>query len=274
MALPAFADSVGDDDALPSVLSLSGTIDNSDSKSFYFDSDLAIFAGLRLSVGAGNNANATSRLDVKTNSYHTGLSSNPLNDISFGIDYEHWGEDKALLTDTWRIDLTVISENWSVRLAPAHSTITGYTRDTTLVSIPPQFDIDSDRYDGSISYFSPSDWNVTAGYTYFNYSRDVSKVATSLLVAAVLSPETLQLISVLDKRRYLLSFGFNLDDDQVGLDCSRMVSALDGSYYTTVSLFYSKPFATHWAADVSLGQQRTSNNDTINFMNLVLNYFW
>jgi len=269
---PVFA--ADDDITLPSVISASASLDDSDSGSFYLDSDLALPAGLRFSVGGGNNANSATRIDVKTQSYHAGLASNPLDVFAMGFDFEHWGEDNALLSDTWRVDFSLNFDSWALRLSPARSTITGFTRDTTLVSIPPQFEIDSNRYEASFSYFSPSDWNVTAGYTYINYSRDVTKVTTSLRVAALLSPQTLQLISVLDKRRYLFSIGYSIGDDQTGLDLSRTESALDASHYTTLSVFYSKPFATRWAADVTLGQQRANYGDKFNFINLVLNYFW
>ena len=269
---PGFA--AAEDEALPSVLSVSAGYDDTHSSSAYLDSDLALPAGLRLSAGGGNNANANSRIDVKTNSYHAGLASDPLKGVAIGIDYERWGEDNALLSDTWRVDFTVNVADWSLRLSPARSTITGYTRSGISAAIPPQFDMDSDRYDASISYGGSSDWNVSAGYTYSNYSRDVSKVATSLLVALVLSPETLQLMSVLDQRRYLFSVAYNIADDQIGVDWSRTESALDASHYTTTSLFYSKPFGSQWAADVSLGQQQASVGDSFNFINLALNYFW
>lgn len=261
---------IADDEGLPSVVSASASIDNSDSSSFYFDSDLALPGSLRLGAGGGNNANAASRIDVKTTSYHASLATDPLKDVALGIDYEHWGEDNALLSDTWRVDFTVNLADWSLRFSPARSTITGYT----VLRAYPQFDLDSDRYDAGISYFSPSDWYVTAGYTYYNYSRDVSKVTTSLRAAALLSPATLQLLSVLDQRRYSFGIGYNLADDQIGVDWSRTESALDASHYTTLSLFYSKPFLLNWAADISIGQQHASYGDTLSFANLVLNYFW
>lgn len=272
--VPQAACDTTDEQSLPSTISLSISDDDSHSTGGYLDTDTDVFGGLRLGVGYGNNANSTTRIDVKTHSYHVGIASNPLKDAALGIDYEKWGEKDALLMETWRLDMTLNLDAWSLRFSPAQSMITGYTRDTTLVTLPPSFEIDSNRYEASISYFSDSNWNATAGYTYINYSRDVSKVTTSLKVALALSPETLQLISVLDQRRYLFTLGYTLDEDQFGIDWSRMESALDSSHYTSVSAFYSKAIGNQWAVDLTLGQQKPSNGDKLNFVTLVLNYFW
>jgi hypothetical protein len=259
-----------DDEGLPSVLSANASIDDSNSNSFYFDASLALPDELRFGAGGGNNANADSRVDVKTTVYHAGLSTNPLKPVALGIDFERWGDPDNLLSETWRFDLSINIADWSLRFSPAYSSITVYT----LAAPRPEIDMDSDSYGVGLGYYSESGWFVDAGYTHFLYSRDVSKVPTTLLFQFVLSPTTLQLLSALDERRYTVSAGFDISDDQVGIDWSRTESALDASYYTTVSLFYSKPFGLQWAVDITVGQQHASYGETLNFASLGVNYFW
>ena len=260
-----------DMESITSVLYLDVSLDDADGTGFFLDTDLALSEIVRMSFGGGDSFASDYRVDEKTSTYHVGVSVAPVNDFSIGIDYEHWGRDGSLTTESWRLDLVARYGDWSFRLSPEFRTIIVYTTSSN------QAELDSEAYGVNISYYSPSQWFVNLSHQNISYETDFRRPAINLFFLGVLSLQTLELMSVLNDSQTGVTLGYELNGgDQLGIDWLESDAVFDSVSYTNISLFYDKYLSDHWGAVFRVGQQRSDSSAINDLMiySLSLGYFW
>lgn len=266
-------------DSLPSSLTLSGSADDNGGRDAFVDIDLGLPAmhNLRLSLMAGQSRSHSNGQDYDTRDYLLGLSSDPLNDISTGIEYEYWGDEGALITRTWRASLSFNEADWSFALQPQYRDIRLFTSPACqqFPRCPSRFDTSSVGLAANLGLYR-GPWSANLSYSVHDYEHQVSVLATDPRMWRIFSIPSQELATGFDDYRLGLAVYYSPDWGSLGLDEQYSESAVDGtkSYMTTLSLM------THLSDDWSLRLRGgaltvpdTSGGDSL-FAGASLTYSW
>ena len=211
---------------------------------------------------------------LQTRSWSAGISSDPLQTSSIGINYEEWGKKNALTIDTLEIPITWNLPAISLMLTPQQRKIYLQLKKPTAQG-KEELQVDSQGIGLDINWYINSEWSASAGYRHYNYSKNPTRLATDYRAIIAFSPDTLQLASGLDQRQLNLGMSWSQAGTLVGIDWLRATSAIDQSRISTTTLYVSRNFSHNWRIDISGGMQNVPYEDsTLIFGNLGMAYEW
>jgi len=272
-----------DDLSLPepmSVLSSDYSQDSSGGQGLYLNASLAVGLHQRLTLGLGENNQtlAASREQLETSIYHVGYAVETDRNIALGLEYERWGEEGVLITDTLRFSVVWDLPDWSFTLAPQRREIELSTRCNERLlqltgeckKLPSLF---SNGLALGIDYLGIEQWFFSIGYLINRYSEDLvaaKRNTKSRIVLAYLN----QLQSVTDRSQLILGASYFVDTSTLGISWQRNESDMDASLTYATTLFFSADVFNHWSITLSLGQQINVDDSTTEYIGGGLNYYW
>lgn len=256
-----------------SILTLNYSDDDAGGNSVSVEANLGLPDGYRVTFGGGDDFTADYRTETKTSTYHVGMATNPDKPIATGIDYQQWGRIDSLTSETWRLNLDVRSDNWLARVSTELKTVHVFT------TIGTQTDIDSNSYAINLGYYDTGKWFIDVGYKDIDYDKDIrdsGRYLYQLLLAGILSPETLQLLTTLDENQTTVTAGIDIGNDQLGIDWLSSEAVFESVSFTITSIYYDNVLSDHWSANLRFGRQKTdsSNISDLDIYSLSLSYIW
>ena len=101
-----------------SSVSLSVGGDNVSGKNANLDANFVLGNGGSISAGIGSSQMKNPTDTIKTTSARVGYHTDPVEDWSFGIGLENWGEKEKLVTNALRGDVTFLTGDWEFSANP------------------------------------------------------------------------------------------------------------------------------------------------------------
>ena len=265
------AEAFNDDMSTSSTLSLNNTHDNygNNDTNLFVDLELPSHQHIQLSYGksiANDDLSNTRQIGI-------GVSTDPYDTFSLGSELSYWGNSEFLESRTFRSDLTINLENWSVSLSPQLSVITVYLNLTAIS----QYDIYALGNDITLSYFGLSDYIFSASYFVNHYGDSPFDQADPRLRARIFNQiplTTRQLAQSLENNRTHLSVVKLYNWGSLGLDWSHSNFAfIDSATSTTLTADYN----INKTIGIGLGyglQTSSENNSNSSFINTTLYLSW
>ncbi len=225
-------------------------------------------------LSAGESNIESDRSSLRTRYWSAAFSTDPAQAVSVGIAYDKQDSDDAIDIDGISVTVVVNKGNFSFSLTPGQRNIS-LSLNERLRSKRQAPTIESRDILVSASWFASTDWSISATYSNADYNENVGRLATDPRVQLVFSPETLQLSTGLEKRRFTAGIQRYFAQLDTGLEWSHSVSAIDHSTADSVTVLASKALSRAWRIDASTGISRTDYSaDTIFFGDIAVAYRW
>lgn len=261
----------------PSYLGVELGSDEDGGSNTYVDLDLTLPANARLRLSTAESRTAGKSSDITTRSYLVGVASDPLALFSAGVEFEHWGDEGDLVSDTWRLDLGLNGERWAFHVRPQRRTHTLYTDPAVPCAVcPARIEVESRGVAVDAAYFSEGPWSANAGYAKHDYDDKLSGITTHPRLANLLfTPTTLNLANGFQDYQVSLGVSYAESWGVAAYDWVKSVSKLDGAVTYVNTASFSRSLAEQWRLRLSAGWQvAEDSNDSLAFGGLGLTYSW
>lgn len=259
----------------PSYLGVEWGTDEDGGSSLSADTDLTLPGNARLMLAASETRTPGDISDVTTRSWLVGFGSDPLAVFSAAVEVEHWGDEGAFVSDTWRLNLGLNGEYWSFHLRPQQSTHTLYVESSCTVC-PSRVEVNGTAVAVDAAYYSDGPWSFNMGYMKHDYDRDVSVLAQHpRLMQLMFSPATLNLANGFQDYQVSLGLSYAESWGVLGYDWLKSVSKVDGAVTTMNSVSYSTSLSEQWRLRLHAGrQQNEDTGSSLVFGGAGLTYNW
>ncbi|NOZ54666.1 MAG: hypothetical protein GXP08_16280 [Gammaproteobacteria bacterium] len=253
-----------------SILTSSYSLDSNGGQNLFLYVNLTIKAqqSLMLGLGGSNQTLLASNEQRETNTYLIGYAVAAGRSVTFGLEYERWGEEETLIMDVLRFNLGVDVQDWSLTVTPQWRKII-----LDMEVRNRQFEVVSSGLALDIDYLGIDQWFLSIGYRINNYSKDLVVDKRKINNRIFLSFFN-QLQSVTDRKQLSLGVGYYIDTETLGISWLRAESAIDTSETGTVTLFFSSDLLNDWSVTLSLGQQYYVGGANAEFLGGSLTYYW
>ena len=261
------------EEALPSVLSLSYGADVDGGRNLFVSSNLRLNRYLRLTLtyGDSNQNSNVSVVDLDTKTYLAGLTLVADPDFSAGFEYEYWGEEDSLITKTGRLVFDVGIGDWMLTAAPEMRKITVYFSNTSR-------DLDSKALAVTLGYYGWEKLSFSVGYTKYDYEKDVSKLDLNLFQLIALGRERALAIATLqnatDDHVWIAEASYYAQSAILGINWVQTVNAIDESTSYVTSGFITAEINANWTVNFNAGWLEDVENETSEFASVGLSYYW
>ncbi len=263
--------------ALPSVLSFGGGGDANGSRDQYLDLDAGLVGDGRLLLSLARNRSAGQDNPITTDTALLGLRTDPLADLSVGVDLERWGEEDRLIADTLRVVAEFNLRYWQVSLRPQWRTLT-FTTDCVALLLPrcnAEEEVKSRGLGLDVSYFTEGPWSFSLGLARHEYDREIQALAQYPVFELIFSAATLDLSAGLEERRSSLGVSYFSDGHLWSVSWLKSVSAVTGDATLIGTLRFSTDLSAHWRLRLNLGSQGLEgSNERVGFAGAGLAYSW
>jgi len=264
-------------EGLPSSISFGAGGDAEGSRDRYLDLDYAFVDDTRLLFSTSSNRSDSQNNPFITRTVLLGLRTDPLAQVSGGIDLEHWGEEDTLVTDTLRGVVDANLQHWQFSLRPQWRTLT-FTTDCAaiiLAKCDPEVEVKSTGAAVDVSYFSEGSWSFSLGFARHHYDKDIQALAQYPVFQLIFSAATLDLSAGLEERRSSASVSYFSGDNLWGFSWMKSVSAVSGETSFVYALRYSTDLNKQWRLSVNVGGQTLKNSDDhVGFAGAGMTYRW
>ena len=263
---------------LPSLLTVEGGGDSEGSSDSYLSLDYGLPAGARLLVSLAGNRNDSQYNAITTHTTRVGVSSNPLDKLSAGVELEHWGQEDVLVTDTLRIVMESSLDNWLFSLRPEWATLTLTTDCIALIiaNCKPEEKVHSSGVAIDINYFTDGPWGFSIGYASHSYDRHIEALDKYPVFQLVFSAATLDLAAGVEDSRSRVGVSYATTHSLWGLSHLRSVAKVGGSESLVTTLRFSTDITKQWRLRLRAGNQHYADNsaDRVGFAGAGLSYSW
>ncbi len=254
---------------IPNYLSIDYGLDNDHGRSTFIFANLGLTARDRLLFGVGKQEETVSRseeaLDNKT--YLLGYNYLPYSLAQIGIEYEFWGDNDKVTTDSLRITLAINVAKFAVVLTPEFRKIK-VNNDSQCDE-----DIDSRSTRIDLSLEISEQYSVRTSFASFNYSGNLAELGN-----CVSNAERLEIVSRIDSvaNDKEVSVGLDYFDntETYGAVLSQSRTALLSQDSKTLSLSASTDRFDDWTLTVAAGATENIDDSSTLFVTGTITYYW
>ena len=267
----AIADDLSIDPApyFPSFVNVDYGVDSEESRDFFIFTNLAVALNNRFSIGYGHHNEIVrgSLEELDTNTYVLGYTYFANIDFRFGVDYEHWGDEEKITTDTFSAFVSFDISNFILTFSPQYRQIEIITESNCSGSL------DNTALAADAKYFINRNWAITAGYATFDYSNErdellgcVAEEEIPFLVA--------RLKSVADDNQVLLGVNLYINTEHFSLDWARIESAIDGDMSFVTTAYAATDVFDDWTLALTVGNVENYDDTTTSFIKGSVTHYW
>lgn len=254
---------------IPSLINVEYGVDSDQGRDLAVFVNLAVAPGQRVSFtyGARDETVRDTQEGLNTNTYAVGYAYHSRKNYRVGVDYEHWGEDNKIITDTLSVYAALDWQQFTFTISPEVRRINIYTDAECSGSI------DNTAMNYDVKYYPNRNWGISMAYVTFNYSSerdDLLGCATSEDIPYLVG----RLKTVADDNQLLLGINLFLNTESYSLDWARVESAIDGDTTYILSAFISTDRLDDWTLSLRIGTQDNYDNTTTNFVAGSVTYYW
>ena len=254
---------------IPNLLNVEYGIDSDEGRDLYLFTSIAIAPGQRIFLGYGNrDETVRGTLEaLDTNTYTAGYAFHSNRKFRLGIDFEHWGDENKITTDTGSVFLALDYYDFTFTVSPQYRQIEVFS-DTNCSGT-----IDNTALALDAKYFPNKYLAFSAGYVTFDYSKE----RDALLDCAVSEDIPFlvgRLKSVADDNQLLLGINFFLNTETLALDWARVESAIDGDFTYILTAYVATDTFDDWTLGLTIGTQENYDDTTTDFIKGSVTYYW
>jgi len=254
---------------IPSLINVEYGADSDEGRTLAVFVNLAVKPGHRVSFTYGdrNETVRDTQEALNTNTYGIGYAYHSRKYYRLGVDYEHWGEENKIITDTLSAYVALDWREFTFTISPEVRRTSVYTDAECSGSI------DNTAMNYDVKYYPNRNWGISAAYTTFNYSserEDLLGCATSEDIPYLVG----RLKTVADDNQVLLGINLFSNTESYSLDWARVESAIDGDTTYILSAFISTDRLDEWTLSLRIGTQDNYDDTTTNFVAGSVTYYW
>jgi hypothetical protein len=205
---------------------------------------------------------------LDTNTYAAGYAFHSRKKFRIGVDFEHWGDENKITTDTLSVFLALDLYDFTVTVSPQYRQIEIFTGEPNCAG-----SIDNNAVALDVKYYPNRYLAFSAGYVTFDYSKD----RDTLLSCAESEDIPLlvgRLKSVADDNQTLLGVNFFVNTETFALDWARVESAIDGDISYILTAYAATDRLDDWTLGLTAGTQENYDDTTTDFIKGTLTYYW
>lgn len=254
---------------VPNLLNIDYGVDSDESRDFFVFTNLALTPEHRISAGYGRHDEIVrgSLEELDTNTYVAGYTYYSKNNYRLGADYEHWGDEGKITTDTLSVFLALDISDFIFTISPQYRQIEIITESNCSGSL------DNTALAMDAKYFLNKNWAFNAGYATFDYSEKRDELL------GCVEPEEIpflvaRLKSVADDNQVLLGINFYINTETFSLDWARSESAIDGDMTYVTTFYAATDVFDDWTLALTLGTQENYDDTTTDFIKGSVTYYW
>jgi hypothetical protein len=255
---------------VPSLINVEYGIDSDDGRELFLFASLAFAPEHRMSLSYDNRDERVSGTleALDTNTYAAGYAFHSHKKFRIGVDFEHWGDENKITTDTLSVFLALDLYDFTVTVSPQYRQIEIFTGETNCSG-----SIDNNAVALDVKYFPNRYLAFSAGYVTYDYSKD----RDTLLSCA--DSEDIPLLvgrlkSVADDNQTLLGVNFFVNTETFALDWARVESAIDGDISYILTAYAATDRLDDWTLGLTAGTQENYDDTTTDFIKGTLTYYW
>ena len=265
--------SVAQAEPLPSSVSFGFGGDAEGSRDSYVDLDYAL-SKHRLLVSLASNRSDSQDNPITTGNVLLGFRSDPLNRVSAGVDFEHWGEKDTLVTNALRAVVDVNLQHWLISFRPQWRTLR-FIRDCT--ACVREVELDSRGAAIDMTYFTDGPWSFSLGFARNDYDDKIELLAQyPVFFSLYFSAATMDLATGLEESRGSLGVSYFSGDTLWGFTRVKSVSKLTGDAVFINTLRFSTDLNEKWRVNARVGSQVLEDNvdEKVGFAGVGFTYSW
>jgi len=254
---------------IPNLVNVDYGIDSEESRDFFLFTNLAFTPKHRISAGYGEHDEIVrgSLEELDTNTYVLGYAYYSNLNFRLGADYEHWGDENKMTTDTLSVFISLDISNFIFTVSSRYRQIEIVTESNC------SGNLDNTALAADAKYFLNRNWAFTAGYATFDYSNDRDELL------GCVAPEEIpflvaRLKSVADDNQVLLGVNFYINTETFSLDWARIESAIDGDMTYVTTAYAATDVFDDWTLALTLGTQENYDDTTTDFIKGSVTYYW
>lgn len=272
----AFGADVLDDIVVPlSTLSIDISVDSDHHLNQDLLLDYGFNGGYHAHANAGNSAMGQDGDAFTATHYSLGFTTNQAEDFSIALDYLYTGNRNDFNVNALGGSLSWNQASFSIVLSPTLRAISINTAPQILKNlVPEKILISSNVYNISFFYYGSPTVFFSAGYTRYDYSRDMA-VFNDSRVSLFVSPEVGYLSASFDKSQGSITLGYSALWGNVSTTLIRAQSAIDESISNIVQIDAEKSLGLDWSLHGRLGASHNELADRpLNYYGFGLSYLW
>lgn len=260
---------------LPSVVSLEWGGDDYGNRDSYLSLDYAFPGEQRLLFSAGSTRSVSEDNPLTTKNSLLGLRSDPLRNFSGGVDFEHWGDEDALTTDTFRLVFEFNLEQWLISIRPQWRTLTFVTDCVAPINCDTEEKVRSTGTAIDVNYFSNGPWSLSLGYAKHDYNRKVEALYQYPVFDLIFSARTMDLAAGIEDYRNSIGVSYFASNSLWGLSRIKTVSKVSAVTTIITTLSFSTDINENWRLLLRAGNQTNEDKtDRIGFGSAGFSYSW
>lgn len=254
---------------IPNLINLEYGADSNEGRDFFLFTSLSFAPGHRFSLSYGDRDETVSGTleALDTNTYAAGYAIHSYRKYRLGIDFEHWGDENKITTDTGSVFLALDLYDFTFTFSPQYRRIDVFT-DTNCSG-----SIDNTALAVDVKYYPNKFLGFSAAYVTFDYSEE----RDSLLGCAESEDIPFlvgRLKSVADDNQLLFGINFFFNTETYALDWARVESAIDADTSYILTAYIATDWFDEWTLGLTVGTQDNYDDTTTNFVKGAVTYYW
>jgi hypothetical protein len=253
--------------ALPSVATVEVGGDSEDTRQFVFDIDYGLVSGNRLLFSYGRSYYQYNSVEYDEIAYLVGLSTDPLDEFVYSMNYQYWDRDQRLSSDGVQGSLQWQPQDWSLALLPELRYISLRRRGEDI-----RLGIRNPGLGVSAAYLGFDKLSI-------NFSHFKSQYSNESVDALRSYPYQIRILSAriaqeFDESRTTMGGDWRFFWGTMGIEWQRSASVFDQNTYYTTTLSSSIELSEDWSTQLRLGRAVGPDDYTVEFASAGLSYQW
>ncbi|WP_455366802.1 hypothetical protein [Kaarinaea lacus] len=254
---------------IPNLINIEYGGDSDDGRDLFLFTNLAVAPGHRLSLTYGYRDETVrdTQEALDTNTYAAGYAYHSIKQYRLGFDFEHWGEENKITTDTVSAFLAFDVYDFVFTVSPQYRQIDVFTDADCNGSI------DNTAIVFDTKYYPNRYLGFSAAYVTFDYSKERDTLlgcAESEDIPFIVG----RLKTVADDNQMLLGINFFMDTETYSLDWARVESAIDGDTTYILTAYVATDRLDEWTLALTIGTQDNYDDTTTDFIKGSVTYYW
>ena len=210
--------------------------------------------------------------EIKSDKKFLMIGTNPYEDLSSTLRFEHWKADNALRIETTELKITIATDSSQISISPQSRSIELYLREAIQRD---NITLSSQGLFLQYQYFTENDLSFSLSHQNHKYSKDIGAAATNPFLLFILQPATLSLASGFEKKSFAINISKLLAKGNLSFMYKVSTSALDNAKLKSYSIDWQRPVNTDMALNFSIGQSSSVESSTTSeFYNISITYYF
>lgn len=254
---------------IPDIVTLNYSRDNDHGRETFVMANFGLTLKDRLIIGVGEQTETVTRSEeaLDNETYQLGYTYLAQSDSNYGVEYEHWGDNSKVTTDSLKLIFSYNFGKYAVSVTPQYQIIeisNDSQCDEAIYSRSARADLSVD--------FNP-EFTFLFGYAAFDYSDNLSEIIDCVATSEALGVES-RVESVANDSEVTVGLDYYVDTETYGVSATHANTALNSLVSRTVAVYASTDKFDDWTLTATAGITENTDDSTTLFMSGTVTYYW